>query len=90
VAQSQAVQWLNNPANKAAAIQLLVDVTHAQPQDAAASYDYYIGKHVWKDACVHPSGLLNVVKIMTVTKQLTTFGEADASKHIDTQYCSKR
>ena len=88
VAQQQAVQWLNNPANKAQAIQVLEDEIHATPADAEASYDYYIGKHVWPNACLHPSGLMNVVQIMHVTGQLTTFDQSDLQKHIDTQ-CPK-
>jgi ABC-type nitrate/sulfonate/bicarbonate transport system substrate-binding protein len=88
-AQEQAIRWLYNPANKAQALQILVTATGARPSDAADAYDYYIGKHVWVNACVQRAGLVNVVKIMHETQQLKTIAESDVSKFTDTQWCSK-
>ncbi|MGH7227157.1 MAG: ABC transporter substrate-binding protein, partial [Gemmataceae bacterium] len=87
-AQTEAVQWLNDPANKAKAIQILTTAINASPADAEAAYDYYIGTHVWTDACIHRPGLVNVVKIMHVTHQLKTITEADVPKFADTEWCS--
>ena len=88
-AQAAAVQWLNNPANKAQALTILETTINARPADAEAAYDYYIGKHIWSDACVHKPGLVSVVNIMHETQQLTTLDANNVSKDIDTQWCSK-
>lgn len=88
-AQTEAIKWLNDPANKAQALQILVSETNARPSDATEAYDYYIGKHVWSDACVQPSGLVNVVKIMRITEQLKTITEADVPKFADREWCPR-
>jgi ABC-type nitrate/sulfonate/bicarbonate transport system substrate-binding protein len=88
-AQYEAVQWLNNPANKAQALQILESTMNARPADAEAAYDYYIGKHIWTDACVHRPGLLAVVNIMHETQQLTTLTASDVPKFADSQWCAK-
>ena len=59
-AQAEAVAWLNNPANKAQALPILEAAINASPADAAQSYDYYVGKHIWANACVHAAGLVAV------------------------------
>jgi ABC-type nitrate/sulfonate/bicarbonate transport system substrate-binding protein len=88
-AQYEAVQWLNNPANKAQALQILETTINARPPDAEAAYDYYIGKHIWSDACVHRPGLVSVVNIMHETQQLTTLTANDIPKIADPEWCSK-
>jgi NitT/TauT family transport system substrate-binding protein len=88
-AQLDAVRWLNNPANKAEALQLLETTINAKPTEAEAAYAYYIGQHVWPDACVHQPGLVNTVKIMDETKQLARITPADVAKVADTRYCPK-
>jgi ABC-type nitrate/sulfonate/bicarbonate transport system substrate-binding protein len=89
-AQLDAVQWLNNPANKAQALQILETTINAKPAEAEAAYDYYIGKHIWTDACVHRPGLAGVVDIMHETKQLTTLTVNDVPKFADPQWCPKK
>jgi ABC-type nitrate/sulfonate/bicarbonate transport system substrate-binding protein len=87
-AQSDAVRWLYNPANKAQAIQILVDQVGGTPADASEAYDYYIGKRVWPaNACVQKPGLANVIKILRATGQLTTLTEGDVSKFTDAEWC---
>jgi NitT/TauT family transport system substrate-binding protein len=88
-AQTDAVQWLNNPANKAEAIQILVTALNASPGDAAQAYDYYVGKHIWADACVHPAGLVAVADILQKTGQLTTLTPKDVPKYTDSKECPK-
>lgn len=88
-AQSDAVKWLNNPANHQQAIDILVAATKAKPSDAEGAYDYYIRQHLWTDACVHRPGLVNVVNIMHITGQLHTITAADVPKFADTQWCPK-
>lgn len=87
-AEAEAVRWMNDPANKTPAIEVLATTINATPSDAEAAYDYYIGKHTWPDACVHQPGLVNVVKIMHVTQQLKAITEADVPKFADAQWCS--
>jgi ABC-type nitrate/sulfonate/bicarbonate transport system substrate-binding protein len=88
-AQFEAVQWLNNPANKAQALTILETTINARPSDAESAYNYYIGKHIWSDACVHRPGLLSVVNIMHETQQLTTLSASDMPKIADAQWCPK-
>ena len=87
-AEAAAVRWLNDPANKAQAKEVLKTTINATPSDAEDAYDYYVGMHTWPDACVHMPGLVNVVKIMHVTQQLKSITEADVPKFADTQWCS--
>lgn len=88
-AEAAAVKWINDPANKAQAIQILATAVNASPADAEDAYDAYIGKHAWTDACIHQPGMVNVVKIMHVTNQLTKITEADVPKFADAEWCSK-
>jgi ABC-type nitrate/sulfonate/bicarbonate transport system substrate-binding protein len=88
-AQAEAVKWLNDPSNKAQAIEILAKAINASPADAEDAYGYYIGQHVWPDACIHAPGLVNVVKIMHVTHQLKTITEADVPKFVDPEWCTK-
>jgi ABC-type nitrate/sulfonate/bicarbonate transport system substrate-binding protein len=87
-AQSDAVKWLYNPANKARAIQVLVDQVGGTPADATEAYNYYVGKKIWpENACVQKPGLANVVKILRATGQLKTLGEGDVAKFADAEWC---
>lgn len=88
-AQTDAVQWLNNPANKAEALQILETSLNAKPADANAAYDYYIGKHIWSDACAHAAGLVAVADILQKTGQLTTLTPKDVPKYVDSSQCPK-
>jgi len=88
-AQTDAVHWLNNPANKAEALQILETNLNASPADAAQAYDYYVGKHIWPDACVHPAGLVSVAEILQKTGQLTTLTAKDVPKYTDNKECPK-
>ena len=87
-AEAEAVRWLNDPANKARAMQIITTELGASPSDAEQAYQYYIGSHVWPDACIHEPGLVNVVKIMRITHQLKSITEADVPKFADKQWCS--
>lgn len=88
-AEAVAVKWINDPANKAQAIDILAKAVNATPADAEDAYEAYIGKHAWTDACIHQPGMVNVVKIMHITNQLKTITEADVPKFADPQWCSK-
>jgi ABC-type nitrate/sulfonate/bicarbonate transport system substrate-binding protein len=88
-AEAVAVKWVNDPANKMQAIEILSKAVNATPADAEDSYEAYIGKHAWTDACIHRPGLVNVVRIMRETQQLKTITEADVPKFADSEWCSK-
>jgi NitT/TauT family transport system substrate-binding protein len=88
-AEAAAVKWVNDPANKAQAIDILAKAVNATPGDAEDAYEAYIGKHAWTDACIHHPGMVNVVKIMHETKQLKTITEADVPKFADPEWCAK-
>jgi ABC-type nitrate/sulfonate/bicarbonate transport system substrate-binding protein len=88
-AELKAVQWLNDPANKAKAIDILVKESGSSVADAEEAYKYYIGQHVWTDACIHQPGLVNTVKIMRAMDQLKILTEADVPKFTDTEWCAK-
>lgn len=89
VAEAAAVKWVNDPANKAQAIDILAKAVNATPADAEDAYESYIAKHAWTDACIHRPGMVNVVKIMHETKQLKTITEADVPKFADPEWCAK-
>ena len=88
-AEAAGIKWINDPANKAKAIAILVQAVKATPADAEDSYEAYIGKVSWTDACIHRPGMVNVVKIMHETQQLKTITEADVPKFADPEWCSK-
>lgn len=88
-AEAAAVKWINDPANKAKAIEILAKAVNATPADAEDAYEAYIVKHAWTDACIHRPGMVNVVKIMHETKQLKTITEADVPKFADPEWCAK-
>ncbi len=88
-AEAEAVHWLNDPANKAQALRILMAQNGAGPADAEEAYDYFVGKTVWLDACIHPAGLVNALKIMRQLGQLKSITEADVSKFTDKQWCAQ-
>jgi ABC-type nitrate/sulfonate/bicarbonate transport system substrate-binding protein len=89
-AQSDAVKWMYDPANKAQTLKILEDAMNASPSEAQEAYDYYVGKKLFNvNACVTRPGLENVIKIMRITGQLTTLQPSDVPKFTDTQWCPK-
>ena len=52
-AEQKAVDWLNDPANKAKALEILMKEVGSNLPDSEEAYNYYIGQHVWKEACIH-------------------------------------
>jgi ABC-type nitrate/sulfonate/bicarbonate transport system substrate-binding protein len=88
-AEAKAVAWLNDPANGERAKQIFMSATGANAADASEAYSYYVGRHVWTDACIHEAGLVNVVKIMRQTGQLKRLTEADVRKFADPQWCAR-
>jgi hypothetical protein len=77
------------PVKQSRGDRVLQTATNTSPADATQAYNYYIGKHVWSDACVHSAGLVAVSDILHTTGQLTTLSSKDVPKFTDTKYCSK-
>ena len=90
-ARSNAIKWLNVPANKDKAVQILMAQTKLPPAAATASYDYYITKaHVFPtDGCVTRRGLDGDLAILHEQGRLTTLSASDGLKLMDRQWCPK-
>lgn len=67
----QGVRWLYNPANKARAIQILMQSTNANAGDAAAAYALFITKM----RVFSPTGILSDEVIAPVLDALTKMGQ---------------
>lgn len=90
-AQSDAIAWLYNPANKDRAISILAAATHSTPTAAATAYDYYIikrGDPYPKNDCITTPGLQTLLGILH-DQGRTQLGPKDVGKVIDTSWCPK-
>ena len=89
-ARSDAIDWLNNPANQDEAIQILMDQTKVSKPAAQVAYDYYIKqKQFPHDGCIQTLGLDTLVHMLKETGRLAKLGANDAGKLIDRQWCPK-
>jgi NitT/TauT family transport system substrate-binding protein len=89
-ARSDAIKWLNNPANKDRAIAILMTETKLPIGPATASYDYYVAKaHLFPaDGCVQRKGLDTLVRMLRDEKRVTG-AASDAGKLMDRQWCPR-
>jgi len=88
-AEVQGVNWLYDPANKAAAIQLLVDKAKVSQDAASKTYDVYVstnGKVVSKGARFDVEGMRAYAD--AIVDAGTLKGPLDPSKWIDDSYIS--
>lgn len=69
----QGVRWLNDPANRARAVQFLIDETNTAPADAQKTYDLYIGRlQVYsKTGRFSNDDFAQVLDALLKTKQIT-------------------
>ena len=82
---SSATDWLNDPANKDAAIQLLAEKTESSVDDAASAYEDYVAAGAFTaGACVQPDAVQELVDRL---HDLDLIKETDAAAYIDDQYC---
>jgi ABC-type nitrate/sulfonate/bicarbonate transport system substrate-binding protein len=89
-ARSDAIKWLNKPANEDAAIQILMDQTKVSKPAAQVAYDYYIKKKQFPDdGCIQTLGLDTLVHMLKDTGRLAKLGANDAGKLIDREWCPK-
>jgi ABC-type nitrate/sulfonate/bicarbonate transport system substrate-binding protein len=89
-AMAEASRWLNNPANKDAALALLIAKVKTTPEAASESYDYYMTRlHEFpNDYCRIRPGMESVLNIIH-PQGLTKSTAADVGKYTSTQWCPK-
>jgi ABC-type nitrate/sulfonate/bicarbonate transport system substrate-binding protein len=90
-AQAAASTWLNDPANRDEAIQILAQATRTSPEASGYAYDQTIVRTLSfpNDACVRRPGMESLLKILSEQGQLTTLTAADADRVIDTEWCPR-
>jgi ABC-type nitrate/sulfonate/bicarbonate transport system substrate-binding protein len=86
-AQASASQWLDDPANRAEAIQILSDATKAPPDAAAYTYDQFVTRvrAYPDDGCIQRSGMERLLQVLAATGQIE--GTPPVEKYIDRQWC---
>jgi len=88
-AQANAIGWLNAPANRTRAIEILATSTNSTTAEAATAYDYWIAKHVLGDRCVVPARFDSLLSILQSQGRLATLKAGDGAKLSDTEWCTK-
>lgn len=79
------LRWLYDPANREAAMQVLIDKTRLAPEDARATYELYIER----ERIFPPDGRVNLAGVQAVLDSLVELGELTPptpppSKYVDT------
>ena len=87
--QAESLAWLNNPANKAKAIEILASATNSSQEESEAAYSYWVQKHVLTDKCAVPARLDTLVSILQQQNRLTTLKVGDSAKLVDQEWCAK-
>jgi len=89
-AQAEASQWLNDPANKQEAVDILAKVTKSQPSSAAEAYTAFINEAnaFPNDACVQEKGLQTLIDVLKAQGQIEKIQSMPSSQYIDRQWCS--
>ncbi|MSQ73141.1 MAG: ABC transporter substrate-binding protein [Betaproteobacteria bacterium] len=88
-AQSDAIRWLYDAANRNEAMQLLMKETNSDLAAGNASYDLYVTKmRIFPvDGCIQTKGLAASLELMRKLGQVKT--NPPVEKFIDTQWCPK-
>jgi ABC-type nitrate/sulfonate/bicarbonate transport system substrate-binding protein len=88
-AQGSASQWLNDPANRAEAAQILSDATKAPPDAAAYTYDQVVTRvHAYPDdGCIQRDGMERVLQVLASAGQIE--GTPPVERYIDRQWCPR-
>lgn len=90
-ARGRANRWLNDPANKTKALQILIDDTKTSPASAALAYDFYVTKsHAYRpNPCITRASLDGVMRILQDDGRLKKLSGKDVPKLMDTRWCPK-
>jgi ABC-type nitrate/sulfonate/bicarbonate transport system substrate-binding protein len=81
--------WINDPANKKEAIDILVKENASDPKSAEEAYDMMVVKtgNYPKDGCIQTEGMKVLIKMLQDMGDLK--GNPPVSKFVDTQWCPK-
>ena len=87
-ARAAASQWLNDPANRAEAIGILVDTLKIPPDVAAYTYEQNVTRvqAFPNDGCIQRAGMEKLVDVLYAIGQLPT--RVPVERYIDRQWCS--
>lgn len=87
-AQSAAIKWLYDPANKDEAVKLLMDETKSDLASSQAAYDVYVVKMRLypTNACVEAKGFRTLLDILARISKSVAPNEP-VERFIDTQWC---
>ena len=86
-ASTEAIGWLNNPANKSRAIDILATATNSSAAEATSSYNYWVVKHVLTDHCAVAARFDSLLGVLQSQGRLTTLKSSDSAKLVDTEWC---
>ncbi|HLI27135.1 MAG TPA: ABC transporter substrate-binding protein [Chloroflexota bacterium] len=86
-ARASASQWLNDPANRDEAIDILVNALKIPPDVAAYTYDQNISRiqAFPNDSCIQRAGMERLIEILHAMGQLQT--RPPVERFIDQQWC---
>ncbi|HLI27132.1 MAG TPA: ABC transporter substrate-binding protein [Chloroflexota bacterium] len=86
-AQAAASRWLNDPANRAEAIQILGEATRASPDAAAYTYEVFVTRvrAYPDDGCIQRSGMEGLLQVLA--RAGLEEGTPSVEKYIDRRWC---
>jgi ABC-type nitrate/sulfonate/bicarbonate transport system substrate-binding protein len=90
-ARGEADRWLNDPANKARAMQILIADTKSTPASALLAYDFYVTKtHAYRpNPCITAASLDTELRILYSDGRLKKLTPKDTPKLMETRWCPK-
>jgi NitT/TauT family transport system substrate-binding protein len=86
-AQAGASQWLNDPANRAEAVQILAEATKSSGEAADYTYEQFIQRvnAYPDDGCIQRGGMEKLVQVLGAIGQVS--GNPPVEKYLDRQWC---
>jgi NitT/TauT family transport system substrate-binding protein len=90
-ARGDADRWLNDPTNKAKALQILIADTKTSPASASLAYDFYVTKtHAYRpNPCITAASLDSELRILYDDGRLKKLTPKDTPKLMETRWCPK-
>ncbi|HLK84514.1 MAG TPA: ABC transporter substrate-binding protein [Xanthobacteraceae bacterium] len=78
---SQAIQWLDNPANRREAIDIMLAVSSLKPEDVEKSYDFLLGGHFFET-----TGTISRAQLGKVLEALQELGDIPPTMPVDSLF----
>jgi len=78
---SKAILWLENPANRREAIDIMLAVSSLRPEDVEKSYDFLRGGHFFET-----TGMISRAKLRKVLEALQELGDIPATMPVDSLF----